>query len=167
MISLDWGMFWQVLNFFILMFILVKYLYQPITEVLDKRSNKIESDLSQAEQKRQEAQELKEKYEEELANARQEAQEIRSKARQKAEQEKSEILQEANEEANRKINKAEEEIARSKREAMSEMRDEVATMSVLIAEKLLEKSIDQQAQEQIVSEYIDQLDSEKIGEMQC
>ncbi|MBM7622896.1 F0F1 ATP synthase subunit B [Sporohalobacter salinus] len=167
MVSLDWGMFWQVLNFLILMFILVKYLYNPITNVLEKRSNKIENSLSEADKKRKEAEELKEKYEAELANARKEAQEIRNQAKQKAEEEKAEIIREANEEANRKLEKAEEEIARTKREAMAEIRDEVATMSVLIAQKLVEKSIDQQVQQQIVSDYIDELDSEKIGEIQC
>jgi len=167
MVSIDWGMFWEIVNFFILLFLLIKYLYGPITEALEKRKNKIENTLTEADKKREEAEELKQKYENELANARQEAQAIINKARQQGEEEKKDIIKEANEEANRKLKRAEEEIVRAKKQAVSELRDEVASVSVLIAQKLIEKSIDQQAQQQIVSEYIDKLDGEKIGEAKC
>jgi F-type H+-transporting ATPase subunit b len=167
MVSLDWGIFWEIVNFFILMFLLVKYLYGPITDALEARSDKIGNSLSEAKQKRKEAEELKRKYESELANARQDAQEIRENARDQGEEEKKEIIQKANQEANSKIEKAEDEIKRMKKQAVAELRDEVATMSVLIAQKLIEKSIDQQSQQKIVSEYIDDLDGEKIGEFKC
>ena len=76
MVNINTTMLWQLVNFFVLLFLLRKFLYSPIKEMLDKRAAQINGDLDDAEARREEAEELKAEYEQKLKNARSEAQKI-------------------------------------------------------------------------------------------
>ena len=72
MININWTLVWNVINFLILMYLLKRFLYQPLLDVLDKRTAKIAGDLQAAETSREEALVLKKKYEAEIAKAQRE-----------------------------------------------------------------------------------------------
>lgn len=163
MITIDWRIIWEVINFLILMWLLTKYLYKPITEMLDKRSEKIQNDLSSATNSREEAVKLKEKYETDLGKARGRAQEIIEEAEHRGKEQAAEIINEAKEEAARIQKRNKEEITRAKEEAMAQLKQELATMSLMIAGKYIQEQIKKDQQEKLIESYINTLNKEKLG----
>ncbi len=165
MVNINWTIIWEVINFLILLWLLKRYLYGPISQILKKRSQKIENDLGQAEEEKRQAAELKEKYEAELKKARKKAQSIIDKAEVRGNKRAKEIIAEAKEEADRiKENKL-KEISRAKKEALNELRNETGTMSLLIAGKLLKENLDRSKHEALINQYIKELDRKKIGDL--
>lgn len=130
--------------------------------MLDERKNTIKDSLESAEANKIEANKLKEEYEQRLAEAKAEAQEIIAQATKAAEDSKNEIVAAAKEDANRMIEKAKAEIDQEKEKALAQVRDEVATLAVLAAGKILEKSITVEDHKQMVNDFID-----KAGELSC
>lgn len=159
-IHLDTVIF-AVINFFVLLFILKKFLYGPICGILDKRKEEVVNNLSQAEEAKVEAQKLKDDYAAQIKNAKNEAQEIINKATQIGEKTKSDIVTEAREEANKVSIKAQEEIAREKTQALNEIRGEVANLAVLAAEKIIGKSIDVKDHEKMVNNFVKEVGEAK------
>ncbi|WP_408955196.1 F0F1 ATP synthase subunit B [Natroniella sp. ANB-PHB2] len=167
MISIDVTFFFQLFNFVVLFLLLRHFLFEPISAFMEKRSQSISNKIDDAKQREKEAKELKEEYQQKLKEARLEAQSIVEDSQRRAKRVKEDIIIEAKEEANRKVQKAEEEIKRAKQQAVEGLKDEVTTISVQIAKELLEQSIDSDIQEQTISNYIERLDEEKLGDVQC
>ena len=155
MININWTLFWNVINFLVLVYLLKRYLYQPLLEILDKRSAKIAGDLKAAEDSRAEALELKEKYEAEIGKAREE----RGKERAR------EIIKAAKEEASRIREKNLEEIELAREEARRQLKEEVAAISLLVAGKYLQEQLQKEQQLKIIEKYINSLDRGKLGEL--
>jgi F-type H+-transporting ATPase subunit b len=159
-------MLWQLVNFFVLLFLLRKFLYSPIKEMLDKRAAQINGDLDDAEARRKEAEELKAKYEQKLKDARGEAQEIVDNAETRANKKAKDIINKAEERAENLKAKKLEEIEQAKKEAAAELRDSIADYTVLAANKLIQEQLDQKTHQKMIMDFIDQLDEEKLGELQ-
>jgi F-type H+-transporting ATPase subunit b len=159
-------MLWQLLNFFVLLFLLRKFLYSPIKEILDKRAAQINGDLDDAEARKEEAEEIKVEYEQKLKNAHSEAQEIVDKAETRASKKAKNIINEAEEKAENLKAKKLEEIEQAKKEAASELRDSIADYTVLAANKLIREQLDEDKHQQMIMDFIDDLDKEKLGELQ-
>lgn len=165
MININWTMFWEVVNFLVLMWLLTRYLYKPLTEMLDKRSEKIKSDLASAENSKQDAQKLKAKYEAELGKAREKAQVIIEEAERRGKEHAEEIINKAKKEASRIQERNLEEISRAKEEAMKQLKQEVASISLLVASKYMQEQIKKGQQEKLIEKYINSLDRGKMGEV--
>jgi F-type H+-transporting ATPase subunit b len=159
-------MLWQLVNFFVLLFLLRKFLYSPIKEMLDKRAAQINGDLDDAEARRKEAEEIKAEYEQKLKNARSEAQEIVDNAETRANKKAKDIINKAEARAENLKAKKLEEIEQAKKEAAAELRDSIADYTVLAANKLIQEQLDENKHQQMIMDFIDQLDSEKMGELQ-
>ena len=99
-----------IINFLVLVVILNKFLYKPITNILDERKKEVMRNLDSAEAAKKEAEKAKEEYLKQLENARKEANEIISKATKLGEETKNEIISEARNEAAKISAKAQEEI---------------------------------------------------------
>lgn len=165
MVELNSTLLWQIINFIILLWLLKRYLYGPLTEMMDKRATKINNDLDEAARQKEKAQELKQERREDLKEARQKAQEIIEDAEERAKKRAKDIIEEAKEEA-RKIEKNKlAEIERARREALSELRDEVSSISLLAASRFMKEELDQEKHEELIKSYIDSLDEEKLGEI--
>jgi len=159
-------MLWQLLNFFVLLYLLRKFLYSPIKEILDKRAAQINGDLDDAEARREEAKEIKNKYEQKLKNAHSEAQEIVDNAETRANKKAKNIINEAEEKAENLKAKKLEEIEQAKKEAAAELRDSIADYTVLAANKLIREQLDEKKHQQMIMDFIDELDKEELGELQ-
>lgn len=166
MVNINTTMLWQLVNFFVLLFLLRKFLYSPIKDMLDKRAAQINGDLDDAEARREEAEELKAEYEQKLKNARSEAQEIVDNAETRANKKAKDIINKAEERAENLKAKKLEEIEQAKKEAAAELRDSIADYTVLAANKLIQEQLDENKHQQMIMDFIDQLDSEKMGELQ-
>ncbi|MFW6034634.1 MAG: F0F1 ATP synthase subunit B [Halothermotrichaceae bacterium] len=166
MININWTIFWETVNFFVLMFILIKYIYKPVTKMLDKRSQKIKDDLDTAAQRKDDAEELKKKYEARLQEAHSDAQQIIEDAEKRSKERAEEIVNEARAEAVRLKERAQKEIERAKEEAVNELREEVTSISLQVAGKFMQEKLKKQQHENLIKQYIEDLDQNRLGEVQ-
>ena len=166
MVNINTTMLWQLLNFFVLLFLLRRYLYDPIKNILDQRAAQINGDLDDAEERKEEAKELKAEYEQKLKNAHSEAQEIVDNAESRANKKAKDIINQAEGRAESLKAKKLEEIEQAKKEAAAELRDDIADYTVQAANKLIQEQLDEEKHQQMIMDFIDELDKEELGELQ-
>ncbi|WP_054951189.1 F0F1 ATP synthase subunit B [Numidum massiliense] len=153
--NIEWGtMLFTLVVFMILLALLKRYALGPLLGIMQKRQERVESELATAEKNRQESETLLAKQREELENVRHEAQGIVERATKTADTQARELLQAARQEADRLKTEAQNDIQREKERAISELRDQVGTLSVLLASKIIEKELDDAAQKALVDDYI-------------
>ncbi|KZZ83841.1 MULTISPECIES: F0F1 ATP synthase subunit B [Bacillaceae] len=144
----------QLVAFLILLALLRKFAWTPIMNIMKERADHISNEISGAEQKNLEAGKLIEEQRVLLKQARQEAQSLIENAKKIGEQQKEEIITTARNEAIRLKESARKEIEQEKDQAVAALRDQVASLSVMIASKVIEKELNEQAQEKLISDYL-------------
>lgn len=147
-------MIWAIINFLVLLAILNKFLFKPLLVTMDNRKEQIKQDLAAAETAKTEAQKTKEEYTQQMEQAREDAQQIIEKATKIGEETKEALISQAREEAVKMTEKAQEMIRLEKEEALHQLRDEVSSLVVMAAGKVIDKTIDQEAHEQLIREFI-------------
>ncbi|MCP5348050.1 MAG: F0F1 ATP synthase subunit delta [Gammaproteobacteria bacterium] len=91
--ELSWSTFvLEIINFLVLVWILKRFLYRPVLDIVDKRRQSINDELQQARQQRDEADRLKGEYENRLADWEQERQQLRDKLAEELDEERSRQL---------------------------------------------------------------------------
>jgi len=151
----------QIVNFTLLAVLLYFVAYKPILRMLDERSARIKKGLEDAEIASKRAAEMEQEFERSIAEARREGQEIIAQATQMSEKARQEILDRAREEAQAQIQKAREEISRERDQAMAELRQQVADLSLMISEKVLGATLDEQRQRQLIAEFLQETEELK------
>jgi len=142
LVTPDLGLiFWMTLSFAILLFILGKFAWTPILKTLRDRENAIEESLNQAEKAREEMKLLKAHNEELLIKAKEERDAILKEARIIRDNIIEESRTKANVEYNRIIESAKESIHFEKMAAITELKNQIATLSIEIAEKILKDQL--------------------------
>lgn len=153
----------QMLNFFILVWILARFAYKPLVSMMQERKERIAKDLADAEVARNEAEQFKADYAAQIANARQEAQQIVEKAVQQAEATTREQLAAAREQIEREKERARQDIVNERDRAMNNLRNEVISLSVAMATKVVAKDMDSETNTKLIEDAIAKLDSKTIG----
>ncbi|WP_037287107.1 F0F1 ATP synthase subunit B [Saccharibacillus sacchari] len=141
-------------SFLILYFLLNRYAFGPLMSVMEKRRELVLSQLNEAAETRSEAAAYVEQQKEALQQARQEAYEILEQSRQTSSKQADALLAQAKEETARMKDEAIRDIDSEKNKAMAALRGEVGRVSVQIASKLIEKEIDEKANEGLVDQYL-------------
>lgn len=153
----------QMLNFFILVWILARFAYKPLVSMMQERKERIAKDLADAQAARNEAEQFKADYAAQIANARQEAQQIVEKALQQAEATTREQLAAAREQIEREKERARQDIVNERDRAMNNLRNEVISLSVAMATKVVAKDMDSETNTKLIEDAIAKLDSKTIG----
>ncbi len=151
---------WAIVNFLILAGVLGKFLFNPVINVLDQRTELVKTNIENAENDRKTAASLKEEYASQLQNAQIEAQQIVARAKQAAEETKTQIVDEAKENAAKIKEKASKDIEEEKQAAILELKGEVSTLSVMLAEKIIGRSLNPDDHKKLVNDFI-----EEVGEL--
>ena len=151
-------MVWTLLVFGISLYILSKLAFPRIAEALDKRQKAIEESIDVAERTRTEADQLLAEYRERLAEARTQADEIVARARKTAENSEAETLADAKRKREEMMEQTRREIEAETKRAISEIRNEVADLTILATEKVTRKSLTAADQRKLVDEAISELD---------
>lgn len=149
-----WTFLWQALDLLIVMGVLYVLLYKPLGKILAEREAKIEGSLKDAAAAKEKAERLLKEYETQLAGARQEAQAIIERANRLGEEMREEIVKRAREEANRTLEQARAEIAGEKAKALAAIRDEAANLAILVANKIIRKSLTPDDQKRLLEESV-------------
>ncbi len=146
----------QIINFTLLAVLLYFVAYRPVMRMLDERSAKIKKGLEDAENASRRAAEIEQEFEQRMSEARRDGQEIMAQATQMSEKARQDILSKAREESRAMIDKAKEEIIRERELAMSELRSQVAELSLSIAEKVVGESLDDTRQRRLIADFLQQ-----------
>lgn len=134
--------FWMTLTFLVLLFILGKFGWPVITNMISERETLIENSLNEAQKARDEIEQLKFNNEVLFKQAMEERDEILKEARLLGETQKEEARLKAQEEAQRIIASARDSINYEKLQALTELKNQIASFSIDIATKILEEELD-------------------------
>jgi F-type H+-transporting ATPase subunit b len=149
-------MLWQLIVFLVLIWLVAKFAMKPAMKVLNDRQNYIHTQITDAEKANQESARLIEEQRKILADAKKEAYDIIEQAKQQKDREGVQIIKEAQERAERLIKDAVAEIDNEKNRAIAELRDQVGTLSILLASKIIEKEMNAQDNAHIIDEFLKQ-----------
>jgi F-type H+-transporting ATPase subunit b len=133
--------FWEVVSFAILFFVLYKFAFPGILATLEEREKKIKDSLDQAERHRSEAERKLREYEGKLNAASKEADGIMAAAKERAQRLLEENEQRLTAEAERIKGDATREIDQERRKAIQEIRAQTTDMALMVAEKVVERSL--------------------------
>lgn len=147
--------FWQIAILVVLILLLKKFAWKPILDSLNNREEGIKDALESAEKARMEMQNLKADNEKLLLDARSERDAILKEARELKEKMIAEASEEAQKKADRIVASAKESIELEKRSAMAELKNQVANLSIEIAEKVVRKELSSKEQQhQMIDEML-------------
>lgn len=148
-----------MVNFFVLLFIVQKFLYAPVLAMLIARQNHVERILQEADLAKEEAEKLKKDYEVTLKDAHKEAKEILANANKIGENEREKILSEAKVEILRLNERAKTELAREKMEAFTSLKKEVAELAIGASEVILGREVKESDHKDAIDAYL----SKRVG----
>lgn len=148
---------WAAINFTLLVVILAKVLWRPVIELLDDRRKEIETNLSQAEQARAEAERLRADYNQQISQAQREAQDLIDKATRAASDQREEILAKAQAEAEELLERARKTISQERDQAIAELRQEVAMLTIVATERLLRRSMSDEDHHRLAEEIVSEV----------
>ena len=147
--------FWQTIIFILLIFLLKKYAWKPILDAVNEREEGIKNALLSAEKAKEEMASLQLDNEETLKKARAERDSLLKEAREIKQQLIDDAKNEAQSEAKKIISQAQETIQNEKKAAISDLKNQVASLSIDIAEKVLkEKLSDDKTQMNLVKDLV-------------
>lgn len=140
--------FWMFFSFSLLLFILAKFAWKPIILMLNERDQTIADSLNQAKTAREEMKMLQSNNELLIIQAKEERDSIILEARKIKERMIEDAKVKANEESQRIIDAAKESINYEKMQAITELKNQVAVLSIDIAEKLLKEELTNKEKQQ-------------------
>lgn len=149
--------FFQIVNTFVLFLILKHFLFEPVTNFMEKRKNEIADEIKKAENKHKEAINLKEKYNDKLKQVDSEGKKIIKEARKDAKEQASEIISKAREEEKQIRLDNQKEIEREKIKAIDSLKDEISNLSIMTASKVIEKDLDKSDHQELIDQFIDEV----------
>ncbi|MBI5379318.1 MAG: F0F1 ATP synthase subunit B [Nitrospirae bacterium] len=147
--------FWSIVSFAILLFLLYKFALPPILQTLEARERRIREDLDKAERLRQEAERHLAEAEARLKQAHASAEEIVRLAHERGERTAMEHQRHILEQTEKMLAEAREGIERARKRAVQEIRAQAVEISLLAAEKLLERNLRDEENLRLVRETID------------
>lgn len=154
MLNLDWNIVWTIVNLLILFLLLKRFLFKPITQMMESRAAEIENNLKDAEEQKQKAQDLNAQYEEQLAGAREEAAQILLEAKAQGQREYSSILKTAQQEAQREQERSRAQLEQEREDMLRGVQENVTELVLLAASKLSQKELDQESDRKLVDSFL-------------
>ena len=131
-----WNFIATICNLFIQVYLIKRFLFKPINEMLDKRKAKADAEIQDAVKAKEEAQAMKEEYEKNMQEAKNKANDIVMTAQKTAAIQSEEMIKEASRQVTAMKEKAEKDIAQEKRKAVNEIKEEIGGMAEKDAETL-------------------------------
>lgn len=150
-------LFWSAVSFTILLFLLKRYAFPAITEILDARERTITENLAKAERARKDAEQLLTEYQAKLKAAQQEATAMIDQARKQAQQVAEDNQRRVKQDTDRMLATAREEMARERVRVSKELKDQAVELVMAASERILRRSLTDADQKRLVKEAIDQL----------
>jgi len=140
----------------LILFLLVRFkLWKPITNMLEARKEKIDSELNSAEEANAQAQKIKHDLEEQLSQAQEQVKGIISKAEREGNERREKIIEEAKAEAQRRINESAALVDKEIASKQQEIKNTIVSVAFEAASKILEKEVDKEKYLELVNQIIE------------
>ena len=144
----------QIFHFLLLLWLLQKFVYKPILKLMAERRERIEEGLRAAELAREEAARQRAELEKQLEEERRQAQARIAEVARQADKLREQILAEARAEAERIVAEAREQAEQERERILQEARRQIAELSLLVAQKVVGESLDEQKHHQIIQKFL-------------
>lgn len=155
-------LFWMLLAFLVVFFVLAKYGFPAIINMVDERKRYIDESLQKAHEASERLENIKQEGEAILQEAREKQAQMLKEAAETRDAIVEKAQDKAREESARMLNDAKVEIEQQKQAAIADIRQQVATLSVEIAEKVLKQNLkDDKAQMDLIDRMLDDVSSNK------
>lgn len=154
-------MIFVMISFLILMYLIKLIAWNPITKIMQNRSDKIANDIDSAKNSRDKAAELAQQRQAQLDKTREDANNLINTAKENGQRQREQIVEDARNEASNLKSSAEKDIEQQRQEALANSRKDVASLSIEIATKIISKELNEQDQKGLVDSYIEGLGKQK------
>jgi len=151
---IPWTFIAQILNLFIQVYLIKRFLFKPINEILKKRQEAADKDIQEAKKAKEAAEAVKTEYESSMSDARGEANRIIEDAKKDANLRAEELIKEAEQHASSIKAKAEEDIRLERKKALNEVKDEIGSIAMDIAGNVVEKEIHEEEHKALIDEFL-------------
>ena len=145
----------QLVNFAIVLYVLYRFAYGPILNLMTERTEKIDKGLKDAESAGKKLTEITEKEKEVLVEARKQAQEIVTKAEAVAVKNKEEIVVAAKEQSEKILADAEKKIELEKNKMMQEVKGQIAELVVAATGKVIGEKMDREKDKELIAKVLE------------
>jgi F-type H+-transporting ATPase subunit b len=137
-LGINWGLLIaQIFNVVLLVWLLTRFLYQPVLNMLNERTRRIQESLRDADQVKEQLANAKQDYDAELARARQEASAILAQAQERAKLQEVEIIAQARQEADRIRSDAREQAVQEREQLLRDLKNQMADLVTATASRVL------------------------------
>jgi len=149
--------FWSIVSFALLLWLLKKFAFPPILQMLEERQKKISGDIKNAEELRAEAEKIKQEFDAQLQTAHDKANTIVQLAQDEARKMQEKTLQETQAKCRQMQKEAEHEIRVARDKLMGEIRQYVSALTVASTERILRRALQEDDKKRLVEESIDEV----------
>jgi F-type H+-transporting ATPase subunit b len=155
-------MIWTIVCFLITLYVLKRFAFGPIQQIIDERRKRIRQSIEEADNAREEARRLLEEHRALIGQARSDAEAILAEARKIADSQRERVREEVEVDRRRRLEETQRQIDQATAAALGEIRREVANLSLLAAEKITRKSLTDADQRRLIDEALSEIDFSQL-----
>src|SRR6266487_3296705 len=155
-------MIWTIVCFLVVLFVLRRYAFGPIQQMIDQRRERIEQAIAEADSAREEARNLLEEHRKLIGQAKSEAEEILAEARRIGDAQRERVREETEVDRQRRLEETRRQIDQATQQALGQIRSEVGKLSLLAAEKITRKTLTGKDQERLIDEALAEIDFSRL-----
>ena len=152
-----WTALFVLLNTLTIYFVAKKFLFKPVMKIIHDRQQEIDDMYVEAQSAQDSAKALEEEYQMKLETAQQTSDRLVKEAVTRGKNREEEIIRQANREADAIREKASADIAREKKQAVNDAKNEISSLAMEIAGKVVGESLDAARQEKLVNSFLEEL----------
>ena len=156
-----WTALFVLLNFLLLFFVAKRFLFVPVKKMIDSRQQEIDDMYAQAQSAQDSAKTLEAEYQSKLSAAQETSDRLVKEAVARGKHREEEIIRQATKEADAIREKASADIAREKKQAVNDAKNEISSLAMEIAGKVVGQSLDAARQEKLVDSFLEELGEQK------
>lgn len=147
-------MFWTLIIFIVLLIVLTRFAFKPLTAAVEAREKALEDAIEAARRDREEAAALLAEHRQLVKRAHDDAQRIIAEGRAAGEKVRTEVVEQAHREQQQMLERARHEIAAERDRAIAELQREAINLAVLGAGKVIEKNLDNETNRKLVESFL-------------
>ena len=152
-----WTALFVLLNTLTIYFVAKKFLFGPVMKIIHDRQQEIDDMYAQAQSAQDSAKALESEYQTKLETAQETSDTLVKEAMARGRNREEEIIRQANREADAIREKAAQDIAREKKKAVNDAKNEISSLAIAIAGKVVGASLDDAHQERLVDSFLEEL----------
>lgn len=154
MINVDWNIVFNIINVFVFYLLMRRFLFHPVNEMMEKRKAAVQASFDEVENKKCEAEKLKEEYERSLQNAQATTVAIINETKQRVSEEQTRLILLAKEESQKILENSRNTIELERRILVRQSQEAIAQMAILAAAKVIQKNMDETVNHKIIQDFL-------------